>query len=550
MTEESLVNELSLGEGQGNHIVEAVVFIDQAYLKRQAQMHVEAGLNRILMELQAFSVDRDSAQAKVYGQGEIVSVQYKTIRVKEAPQKDRRALELKKDECLQAHKALKNQRETVSKQQRFLDSVIGFADTEMPKKIKSQFPKTEDLQTMLEFLDTSFSELAERDRTLEQQIQDLDRELAVLESKLKRLRRPKEHTRKVIEVLFQSHKAHEIGVEVAYVAQHASWEPIYKVDIPLDCSQVNLTLFAQIQQQTGEHWQEVKLSVSNTIPLKGAALPELNSWYLQLAPPQPPMAATALMAGAVQRSRQDFAAAEEEIVLDLEEEPEAVFSQAEEKALPHAFEYELLQAVNIDSVSGETILPLYTKNMSGEFFIYAVPRQDPLVYLVCCAAADSTLLAGKLNIYFGGRFVSSAALAEKQAGEDLLVNLGAERGVKVRRQQISDKVTETFFGMVDRSSVARELQYRIVIENLKEETVKVRVLDSIPVSKTDKVQIKGVETIPEPSVSDYKKREGVMRWDLSLKPKEVREITVKFFVKHPKNQVPGGLYLPIQGAQD
>ena len=64
-------HNLSIGEDQGNRIVEAVVFSDQAYLKRQARVQVEAGLNRILMELQAFSVDRDSAQAKVYGQGEI-----------------------------------------------------------------------------------------------------------------------------------------------------------------------------------------------------------------------------------------------------------------------------------------------------------------------------------------------------------------------------------------------------------------------------------------------------------------------------------------------
>ena len=73
-------------EGDCNRIAEAVVFTDQAYIKRKTQVHVQAGLNRLCVELQAFQVDSDSVQAAVYGRGEIISVQYKEIPVKGAPQ--------------------------------------------------------------------------------------------------------------------------------------------------------------------------------------------------------------------------------------------------------------------------------------------------------------------------------------------------------------------------------------------------------------------------------------------------------------------------------
>ena len=187
------------------------------------------------------------------------------------------------------------------------------------------------------------------------------------------------------------------------------------------------------------------------------------------------------------------------------------------------------------------MLPLYTKDMQGEFFTYAAPRHDPLTYLVCRISADTELLAGRLNIHFGGRFVGGTALTEKKAGQDLLVNLGVERGLKIRREKVTDKLTETFFGMVDRLSSAREIEYRIFIENLKDETVRVRLLDSVPVSKIDRIQIKGLETVPDPTTKDYQKREGVMLWDMQVPSKAVREIRLKFFVKHPKDTPPQGL---------
>ena len=129
--------------------------------------------------------------------------------------------------------------------------------------------------------------------------------------------------------------------------------------------------------------------------------------------------------------------------------------------------------------------------MAGEFFSDAVPRRDLPAYLVCQTAADSALPAGRLNVHFGGRFVGSANLGEKKAGEDLVVNLGAERGLRITREKVTDKLAETFLGVVDRANVAREIEYRIVIENLKEEAARVHLLDSLPVSETDRIQVKG-----------------------------------------------------------
>jgi hypothetical protein len=150
------VQDEFIGEEKGNQITNVVVFTDQAYLKRQARFQAQPGLNRFFMEVQAFVVDVDSAQANVYGEGEIFSVQYKEIPVKDMPQEDVRALDEKKKQLTRQRKGLENQKAVHEKQQQFLDSTISFAEVEMPKKIKTQFPKADDLKTMVAFLGENY----------------------------------------------------------------------------------------------------------------------------------------------------------------------------------------------------------------------------------------------------------------------------------------------------------------------------------------------------------------------------------------------------------
>jgi len=532
-----------IADGENNRIAGVVVYTDQAYLKRRARVSTREAVNRFFIEVRAFSVVVDSVQASVYGKGEILSVQYREIPVKYSPQPEIRELETKKEALDRDRKLLRHRRTVAEKQTRFLDSVVGFAEVEVPKKIKTQFPTPENLDTMLGFLGDNYGKLAEAELELRNQIQEVDREIAVIDRRLKTLRRPRKKARRVIEVVFNAACNQEIDIEVSYAALSASWEPVYKVDVPLDLSEVGMAMFAHIQQNTGENWEGVEVAVSNAIPIKGASLPDLKSWHLHFPTENLVLGAAPVPVAAAAGELSETELMDEAFDVSVGEgaAPEAEFQQAEQRELPLAFEYALPQPVSIGSGDAETLLPLFTQKLDGQFFIHAVPRNDPLAYLVCRIAPDNTLLAGRLNVYFGGRFVGGTVFTEKKAGEDLLVNLGAERGVKMQRETITDKMAETFFGKVERAMVARELQYRIRLENLKAVPVKIELYDGVPVSTTDRIQIKGVELTPSPTQKDFEKREGVMKWELQLKPNTVQDIHVKFFVKHPRNQKPRGL---------
>ncbi len=545
-------NELHLTEAEGNRITGITVFTSQAQIKRQFTVNAEAGMNRYTVELTAFSIDQESTQARVFGKGEILGVQYLQVPVKDIPQEKVRELDDEKRRLTQQKMTLNHKRETLEKQIRFLDSLTEFSEVEIPKEIKTEFPPIERFEGVIDFLDSQYNKLGTQKQQLTEQIDDLDCEITAVDRHLKSLRKSGSKDRKVIEVLFNANEAQEIAVEVSYIAHHSSWQPVYKIDVPADLASVYLTLFSRIRQQTGEDWREVKLSLSNALPVTSMELPDLNSWYLR--PPAIPVAA-AIPAGeeesVVFGSAADGAVELEEVFDDLGDaggfevlaahEPQASVASARQSELPVAFEYDVPQSCSIESGDQESLIPIDSSQLDGRFFHYAVPAVDSLAYLVCQTAGDRTLMAARLNIHFDGRFIGSTGLSEKKPGEDLLLNLGPQRSIKVSREKTVDKITETFFGIVDRNSVARELQFRITIENLKDQTERIQVIDSVPVSGTDRFQVKGLDMKPGPTETHWKKRDGVMLWELDVEPGSTQEINIKFFVKHPKDQSPRGL---------
>ena len=213
---------------------------------------------------------------------------------------------------------------------------------------------------------------------------------------------------------------------------------------------------------------------------------------------------------------------------------EAAFTTAVKRELPLSFEYRIPQPIDIESRDKETILPLFTKKMQGDLYYYAVPKRSPLTFLVCKTKADKELLSGPLNVYFGGRYIGKTHLSEKKAGEEFHLSLGADREVMVKREKVKDKVKETYFGKIQRGTIVRELAYKIMVENMKDRSILLKVVDNIPVSRTDKIEVKELTMNPEPAQKNYRNKEGVMLWEYTLAPEQQQEINIEFVVAYPK----------------
>ena len=104
----------TIKDGKSNQISEAVVFTDQAFVKRLVHTQAKKGLNRYHIEVQADAVDVDSVQAGVMGDGEILSVQYRKVPLEDASDKDISKLENKKEQLARKRSVMRKEK-TIAK---------------------------------------------------------------------------------------------------------------------------------------------------------------------------------------------------------------------------------------------------------------------------------------------------------------------------------------------------------------------------------------------------------------------------------------------------
>ena len=524
-----------------SRITEVTLFSNQAQVTREATVQAKEGLNEFAIEVGAFRVDSDSVSSKIFGEGEIYGVQLKGIPLKESPQENIKVLEKKMTDLKRSIISFQNGKKILEKRETFLESLIDFSKTQVPQDIKTQFPKTEDLKGALLFLTNEFEAIRTKKESLDIAIEEGNKALTVLQKELASLKNRQQKMKRVIEILFNSAKAQDLKIVTSYIVGDAFWGPLYKADVPLDLKDVNLKMFSKMHQKTGEDWDEAALKISNVIPLRGAQLPSLDSWVLDLVTATP-RRAVQFEKGASRKSAVDeVTLGAQSAPMPAEEMKEADFASAVRMELPLSFEYTLPRKISIESRDKETVLPLFSKVLSGTFFYHAVPRISPLTFLVCRTRADKELLGGPLNVHFGGRFVGKTVLSEKKAGQEFDLNLGADREVKVRREKIKDKIKETFFGKIQRDTIVRELAYKISLENLKTKAIRIEIMDSVPVSRTDKIVVKDLVVTPTPKKENYRDQEGVMLWEFEVNPGEKGEINMEFVITYPKDTPVYGL---------
>jgi len=518
-----------------SNISEVTLFSNQAMVVREGSTHLNPGLNVLLVETTAFNIDKDAVSAQVFGKGEMLSVQIKQIPLTEFPQDQVRILSEKLRKLKQTRKGLSDKKAVLSKKESFLEGLIDFSKTQIPKDVQTHYPNMQDVQETLVFIGSTSTEINTARQALDISLGEIDREIEKVKRELASVSGRKKASKQAIEILFNATRKETTQLRVQYLVKGAFWQPLYKVSVPMDLAEFDLTMFARISQKSGEDWKKVALSVSNVIPLKGVRIPVVSPWQLDLPRPSPTL---------LKRSK---AMAEAPQAMALDEEIQvaagspAEYASASAKELPLSFEYKIAFPVDIDSREQFSHLPLFTKKISADTYHYSIPGKTSLTYLVAEATADKELLAGKLNVYFDGRFIGDTYLSEKKPGEPFSLNLGADRSVKVQRKKLKDKIKETYFGTIQRDTVVRSFSYKIIAENIKDKPITLKILDRTPVSRTDKIEVKDILLTPKPTQSHYQGKEGVHLWVFQLSAGEIQEIDLDFTVTYPSEAIPFGL---------
>lgn len=159
---------------------------------------------------------------------------------------------------------------------------------------------------------------------------------------------------------------------------------------------------------------------------------------------------------------------------------------------------------------------------------YCVPKVDTDAFLMAHITnwQKYNLLEGESNVFFKDTYIGKTLMDVRYASDTLKLSLGRDKNISVQRERIKDFTEKQFIGNKKQEFV----EWKTTIKNNKNEPVKLLVVDQIPVSTRQEIEIKTYNI----SQAKHDSETGKLKWKLDLKPSQTKELKLKYSVKYPK----------------
>jgi len=199
------------------------------------------------------------------------------------------------------------------------------------------------------------------------------------------------------------------------------------------------------------------------------------------------------------------------------------------------FAYRFADPVTLRTGADDLRLEMSPVTLEAAVRAEAVPLFDTTVYLVAEWVNDGLepILPGPAMLYADGAFAGTADLTLVAAGATATTGFGAIDGLTVTRRIPDRSAGETGF----LTTANRQVETAILsVENLTGETWPVRLVDRIPVSEQDALDVTW-SAAPMPDETDVEGQRGILAWTFDLPPGGTQEITLEHRLDWPEDQV-------------
>ncbi len=317
---------------------------------------------------------------------------------------------------------------------------------------------------------------------------------------------------------------------ISYVVTNAGWYPSY--DIRVDDIKNPVTIFykANVYQNTGNPWNNVRLSFSNATPWVSGNIPELYPWFIDFFALQQPALRSR---GAVRRDEAMPAMAEEAAemkVLDEVSFAPAVGPEVQKQVGETTVTFDITTPYTILSDGKMQTVEIQRLTTPAEYKYITLPKKSQLAYLTANITnwADLSLQSGESTLYFENSFVGKSHLNVNQLTDTLTVSLGTDNSILVKREKRKDFTSKRVLG----ANKTETSSFLITVRNNKSNPVNILVKDQIPVSSNSSIEVQTSEL----SGGLLDAQTGYVTWDLEIKPGESRQLILTYSVKYPKDR--------------
>ena len=257
-------------------IEKVIVYTEGAQVSRKATATFEKGKTELVFQGISPFIDKESLKVKGKGDFTILSVinQSNYLLSQEKREEVQKIENKKRDFLAQRNlennvlKILNNEETILSKNQEIGGNNNGL--------------KTVDLKDAVNFHRERLISLVKERNIAEDKIVKIDSVINTLDLQLKALNNSLDNaTSEIIVTISSSKFINNAEFNIDYYVSKAGWFANYDLRVKDTKSPADLQFRANVFQQTGENWKDVKMSISNGNPTENSIAPELSPWYLK-----------------------------------------------------------------------------------------------------------------------------------------------------------------------------------------------------------------------------------------------------------------------------
>ncbi|TGK07273.1 DUF4139 domain-containing protein [Leptospira semungkisensis] len=156
--------------------------------------------------------------------------------------------------------------------------------------------------------------------------------------------------------------------------------------------------------------------------------------------------------------------------------------------------------------------------------------EDVFLNIVSSNSENEPLLAGPLEIYSGENLLGTTSVSTLKPGETIRMELGPDKDIKVvrREEKLEDKS-----GIISRRKTVR-YKVSVNVKNNKRRSVPIRLIDRVPYTVDDSVEIKWTQGADKPL---SKSEEGILTYEFELGAGASKKVEFEYTVSYPADNV-------------
>jgi uncharacterized protein (TIGR02231 family) len=506
------------------------VFLAKAQINRAISTRLDAGKTHLIVTGLTSALDQSSIQVSGKGNFIILGISHRQnflseLNVPKSLQVLRDSLDLLQRE-LERESA---EKEILNKEEQLLLS---------NQKVggNNQNLTAAELKAMADFFRARFHEILTARMKQDLKIKKLNEKITKVQNQIDEQNELYSTNTSEIVISVSAEAATTATLDVSYIVANAGWFPVYDLRATNTKSPVMLNYKANVFQNTGEQWENVRLKLSTANPNLSGLKPELATWWLDFYTYSYYDARKdkqrLMKSGAVHRAAEEDQMAAESMAAGPAETA-ANYVSTIQTTLNTEFDISLPYTVK--SANKPTLVDIQNHELKANYVYSVAPKLDKDAFLIARATGweDLSLLPGTANIFFEGTYVGETAIDPNSIRDTLNISLGRDKRIVVKREKLKDFSSKKLIGMNQRDSYAFEISVR----NTKNEPIRIIIEDQMPISQNSQIEV----TVLDTGSSKYNKDTGKMIWEMTIAPNETKKVSFKYEVKYPKGKTITGL---------